>query len=70
MFTGVCIIIYVISFLLIIYHYGEVGVGGHLLDWITLLTPGLNTLYIISLLITGRLFTYKSLSKQFKDLYK
>ena len=44
--------------------------GVHLLAWIFLLTPGLNTLYLIWLLVKGKLIEDFSIKEQLKDLFK
>ena len=62
-------LIYGISVLIIIYYYCKVSMNVHFLAFVFLLTPIVNTLYALSLIIRGKFLPNKqSLHKQFKEL--
>lgn len=61
------LLIYSVSVATVIYYYCKANIGVHLLAFVFLLTPVVNTLYVLLLIVRGK-FSIKSLREQFKEL--
>ena len=66
----ISLFVWIVSVILVAYHYDRVEMGENILSYLFCLCPGINTLYFLVILFSGRFLGKGVISGYLKELFK